>query len=285
MSRRPSTIEIVGPEGTLLSFPFASGIERFTAFCFDMGLLIIIMTVAVVGFVASFAIGSSVLTAFGLVLFFMIRHGYFLFFETFLQGSTPGKRALKLRVIARDGGRLRVEAIVARNLMRDLEVFVPMVVMISPESLVGPAPWWLRLSAGVWTLVIGAMPLYTRERSRAGDLIGGTIVVGIPQAVLTRDESARGAKALTFTREELAVYGEHELETLAELLRAVEVGHASVADLRLVAETIQKKIGFVGGEPSKFPKEFLRVFYSAQRDELERRLVLGRRKSNKHDRK
>jgi uncharacterized RDD family membrane protein YckC len=285
MKAKPKTISIIGPEGTPLEFPLGGGFERFAAFSVDMLLLFIIIIVMMFALAGAFVIGSSLLTALGLVLFFAIRHGYFLFFETFLQGSTPGKRMLKLRVIARDGGRLRVEAIVARNLMRDLEVFVPLVVMVSDQSLVGPAPWWLRLSAGVWALIIGAMPLYTSERSRAGDLIGGTVVVAIPKATLIRDESSRGARELVFTREELSVYGEHELETLAELLRSMELGRASTEDLRLVATTIQKKIKFEGSEPTKIPLEFLRVFYSAQRAELEKRLVLGKRKASKHDAK
>lgn len=284
-SEAADSISIVGPEGTPLRFPFASGAERIAAFAVDMLVLLVIMFLAMLGLASAVVIRSSVVFAIGLVIFFAIRHGYFLFFETFLSGSTPGKRLMKLRVISRDGGRLRVEAIVARNLLRDLEFFVPLVVLTSPESIVGPAPWWLRLAAGLWTIIIGAMPLYTKDRSRAGDLIAGTLVVGIPRAALIRDESVKGERGLVFTREELAVYGEHELETLAELLRAVDMGRANVDDLRLVAKTIQKKIGFFGNEPTQTPGAFLRAFYSAQRADLERRLVLGRRKADKHDKK
>lgn len=278
------TISIVGPEGTWLRFPLAGSMERLAAFSTDIVLLVIACSVVLCGLGASLSLGSSLLAAFGLVFFFAVRHGYFLFFETLLQGSTPGKRLLRLRVVSRDGGRLRLEAIIARNLMRDLELFVPMVVLLAPESVVGPSPWWMRAASGLWALVICGLPLYTRDHARAGDLVGGTVVVAIPQVPLIRDESMSAARTgITFSRDELAVYGEHELETLAELLRAQDAGRATLSDLRLVAETIQKKIGFAGPEPARIPLEFLRAFYAAQRAELERRLVLGRRKASKLD--
>lgn len=285
-AERDGTIAVIGPEGTPLTFPLAGTFERFAAFAVDVVTLVAFSSFVVCGLGASMALGSSLLVALGIVFFFAVRHGYFLFFETLLQGATPGKRLLGLRVVARDGGRLRLEAIVARNLMRDLEVFVPLVVLMAPESLVGPSPWWMRTASGLWALAIGAMPLYTRDRSRAGDLVGGTVVVAIPRVPLIRDESTGSATAgIGFSREELAVYGEHELETLAELLRAHELGRATSADLVLVAQTIQRKIGFGGPEPSRVPLAFLRAFYAAQRAELERRLVLGRRKASKLDTK
>ncbi len=280
----PRVIAIVGPEGTELRFPLADAFSRFAAFSVDACILVLTIGVVLCGLVGSLTLGESFVTAIALVLSFAVRHGYFLFFETVLQGATPCKRLMKLRVVSRDGGRLRLEAIVARNLMRDLEVFVPMVVLISPESVVGPAPWWMRTLSGLWALAIGGMPLYTREGARAGDLIGGTVVVAIPQARLLRDQSSTDApEAVVFDRQQLAVYGEHELETLAELLRAYEQDRAKVEDLRLVAGTIARKIGFEGREPSRDPHAFLQAFYRAQRAELEKRLLLGKRKTDKHD--
>lgn len=278
------TIDIIGPEGTWLRFPLAGVLERVTAFSTDLAFLVVTSGLVLCGLGASLSVGSSFLVALGLVLFFAVRHGYFLFFETLFQGATPGKRILGLRVVSRDGGRLRLEAIIARNLMRDLELFVPMVVLMAPESVVGPAPWWMRIASGLWALVICGLPLYTRDRSRAGDLVGGTVVVAIPRVPLIRDESVSAVSAgILFQREELGVYGELELETLAALLRSFDEGRATVDDMRLVAQTIQRRIGFGGSEPTRVPLQFLRSFYAAQRAELERRLVLGRRKSSKLD--
>ena len=42
------------------------------------------------------------------------------------RGATPGKRMLGLRVVARDGARLTGGAVIARNAMREIEVFLPL---------------------------------------------------------------------------------------------------------------------------------------------------------------
>jgi len=276
-------VSIVGPEGTPLSFPLADAFSRFGAFFIDLAILVMVNAIALCGFAFTFTLGSSLLMALGIVLLFAMRNGYFLFFETFWQGATPGKRSVGLRVVSRDGGRLRIEAVVARNLMRDLELFVPLVIVLAPQAVIGTAPWWVRLVAGLWIFVIGAMPFYTKERTRAGDLVGGTVVVTIPRAVRLRDETHAVSTSLAFSRDQLAVYGEHELETLAELLRSVDHGRAQPEDLKLVAKTIQKRIRFEGTEPERAPLVFLREFYRSQRSELENKLVLGKRKASKHD--
>jgi uncharacterized RDD family membrane protein YckC len=220
-----------------------------------------------------------------LILFlFLIRQFYFMGFELAWQGATPGKRALSLRVLSRDGGRLTIEAIVARNVLRDLEIFVPLGVLAGPESVVGESPWWLWILAIGWVGLVMMLPVITRERTRAGDLVGGTVVVRVPKATLLEDEAADPrAGALTFSREQLSVYGEHELETLATILRDLERTTTSEHDLRTISRTIAKKVGFVGPEPDRTPALFLREFYREQRAELERRLVLGKRKASKLD--
>lgn len=278
------SVAIVGPEGTPLSFPLADGAARFVAFTTDLAILTMTLGLLLCGVAASLTLDTTFVFALGMVLLFAVRNGYFLFFETLWQGATPGKRLLGLRVVSRDGGRLRLEAVVARNLLRDLELFVPLVVILAPESVIGVAPTWLRWVSGLWVLLIGAMPLYTTERTRAGDLVGGTVVVTVPRAVLLRDETRSATQDLVFTREQLSVYGEHELEVLAELLRSAEAGRATTADFQLVATTIARRIGFEGSEPERTALPFLREFYRAQRAELENRLVLGRRKADKHDR-
>ena len=66
-----------------------------------------------------------------ILLVFLSRYGYFLCFELGPRGATPGKRALGIRVAARGGGRLTAEAVIARNLMRDVEVFIPLIFLLS----------------------------------------------------------------------------------------------------------------------------------------------------------
>jgi uncharacterized RDD family membrane protein YckC len=57
--------------------------------------------------------------------FFMLRTFWFIGFELGSRAATPGKRLMGIRVVARDGGRLTADAVVARNLIRELELFLP----------------------------------------------------------------------------------------------------------------------------------------------------------------
>lgn len=281
------TVQLLAPEGTEIGFELASPGERLAAYAIDVVLSqLILVAFVVVGLLITVLTTSEHVIALIVLGMFVIRHGYFLFFETRFQGSTPGKRLLGLRVVSRDGAQLSLDAIVARNVMRDLEVFLPLVLVIAPEAAVGRAPWWLAFPAIAWIVVVALLPFLTRERTRAGDLVAGTVVVRVPRIDLLRDQAqgTRGAR-IRFSREQLAVYGEHELETLAGLLRAWDAGKASEEDLRLVAATIGKRIRWEGGEPQRAPETFLRAFYRDQRTELERHLVLGRRIADKHERR
>lgn len=285
-------LTIVGPEGVPLSFPAASLGERAVAFSIDI--VILFATIFFIALVGMFLTAGSGLTfPFGMTLIaiFVVQHGYFVFFETHWQGVTPGKKVMRLRVVSKDGAGLVTDAIIARNLMRDVEVFLPGAVLAAPEQVWGNAPSWMIVPASLWLLLMFAMPALSRERTRIGDLVGGTLVVRLPQAKLLKDQAQRtslvpGAPqddVLRFTVQQLDVYGETELETLAGLMRKTDEGKASVHDLRVVALAIAKKIGFSGPLPHSDPRKFLRAFYQQQRSHLEKKLLFGQRKQDKFD--
>ncbi|MCA9613455.1 MAG: hypothetical protein KC586_11935, partial [Myxococcales bacterium] len=143
----------------------------------------------------------------------------------------------------------------------------------------------------LWLAVMLFLPFVAKERTRVGDLVGGTFVVRIPEAELVHDEAARtslvpGAPpsdAITFTHAQLDHYGEKELETLADLMRKHQSGHATDDDLRVVARAIAQKIGFGGPTPTQDAARFLRSFYKQQRAYLEKKLLFGKRKASKFD--
>src|SRR5262249_21910345 len=153
---------------------------------------------------------------------------YFVAWEVGRSGVTPGKRRLRLRVISRDGGPLTAEAVFARNLTRDLEVLLPLVALLAPQSLVPGPPVLGSVLAVAWLLALAPLPLFSRDRLRFGDLVAGTIVVRAPASLLLHDlaDGARPAAApeesggeIAFTREQLDVYGIRELQVLEDLLR------------------------------------------------------------------
>jgi uncharacterized RDD family membrane protein YckC len=279
--------ELVTPEGLSLPLTIASRAARAGALLIDIGLIVIALLgvgllLALVGMNIFEGADDSARPAVELIavlmilLLFFSRYGYFLFFELGPRGATPGKRALGIRVAARGGQRLTAEAVIARNLMRDAEVFIPLIYLLS--GLAG-STGVTGVAAGIWLAIFVFFPCFNRDALRAGDLIAGTWVIEaerrrLPEVLsLAEDRSA----TYRFGEAELSVYGEHELQVLEAVLR-----QSNVEARRQVMEAICRKIGWEPGAGDE--TEFLETFYAALRAHLESNLRLGRRKKDKFDR-
>ncbi|MBO9518349.1 MAG: RDD family protein [Porphyrobacter sp.] len=277
--------ELVTPEGLSLPLTIASKGARAGALMLDLGLIFVGLIVfslvlAALGIGISqveseqVAPGIEVLLVLVILLLFLARYGYFLWFEIGPRGATPGKRALGIRVAARGGGRLTAEAVIARNLMRDVEVFVPLVFLLS-----GGASGVAGIAAGVWLAVFVLFPFFNRDALRAGDLIAGTWVVEAERHKLPEAMSLTPRKpgAYRFGEAELSVYGEHELQVLEGVLR-----NDNPEAQRKVVEAICRKIGWEPGHGDD--RQFLEAFYEALRSRLESGMRFGKRKKDKFDR-
>ncbi|MEM9502033.1 MAG: RDD family protein [Pseudomonadota bacterium] len=216
-----------------------------------------------------------------ILILFLARYGYFLMFELGPRGATPGKRAVGIRVASRDGGRLTPEAVIARNLIRDIELLMPLVfLMVAPSGEMGSFGY-----AGLaWLAVILAIPFLNKDALRPGDIIAGTWVVEAPRTkladALSTQGAAKGTSELTgvrydFGERELGVYGERELQTLERVLRDGQADAISA-----VHETICRKIGWDPGAGDE--RAFLEAFYARLRAKLESDMRFGKRKADKH---
>jgi uncharacterized RDD family membrane protein YckC len=277
------TIDLVTPEGVPLSFNVALAGDRLIAFILDY--LIITGITLFFGLLAAVS-GVHEMMALALVVNFLVRNFYFMFFEQRWQGSTPGKRGRKLRVIDAGGGLLSVQAVIVRNLTRDLEIFLPLIVIFAPEEVMPGMPPYLSLIALAWMLVFGFLPLFNKQRRRIGDLIAGTMVIDSPQVSLLGDltetpeaQAANKGSAYSFTEAQLLCYGDFELQVLEEFLRTSVTGNF-VEQAELICTKIRLKIGWEG--EVAYPLDFLREFYAAQRAHLERRMLLGKRRKDKN---
>jgi uncharacterized RDD family membrane protein YckC len=277
--------EVVTPEGVPVRLELARAGDRAVAFVLDAFLMFLLTLAA--AFLARLASGTggAWVLAFWNLAFFLLRSFYFTFFELRWRGTTPGKRAVKIRVMDAAGGPLRADAVVVRNLMREVEFWAPLVVLIAPQVLWPDAPGWGRTVAGAWALVFLLMPLFNRDRLRVGDLVAGTRVVMAPRTSLLPDlggqevrRQEREATRCEFTERQLSVYGIYELQVLEELLRGREVQQREA--MEAVARRIRKKIRWRGGDVHT--ERFLREFYAALRAHLERKMLLGKRKVDKH---
>lgn len=283
-SRRERTI--VTPEGLALPIVLASRASRFGALVLDivllhLALLFTVLFLVWIGFELDFEnrqTGEFLLVLFFLSIF-VIRNFYFAFFELGPRGATPGKRLAGIRVAERGGGRLTAEAVIARNLLREIEIFVPTYWLLS-SGLDQPMDWL----ALVWLLGMGFFLCFNKERMRAGDIIAGTWVVEAPRLklseVLSTNAASRGVSDNTgaryrFSDEELAVYGEHELQVLERVLREDRPDA-----IEQVAQTIAGKIGWNAGSGDE--RAFLDAYYAQLRARLERGMVFGQRKADKH---
>jgi len=277
--------EVVTPEGVPIRFTVALAGDRIGALLLDLvfiGLVVLAVMIPLFVLAAGGALDRDVVGAFALLLVFLVRTFYFAFFELTWQGQTPGKRRLGVRAIDARGGPLTSEAVIARNLTRELELFLPLIAIAAPGALFPGAPRWFAVVPLGWMLVLGFLPLFNKDRLRVGDLIAGTVVVRIPEAILLEDLATRPAAApFAFTEKQLDVYGTYELQVLEGVLRTKGRAGAQEA-MRAVAVKIREKIGFEG--PVDDDEVFLQAFYAALRGRLERRLLFGKRRGSKHDR-
>ncbi|MBA3821298.1 MAG: RDD family protein [Deltaproteobacteria bacterium] len=282
--------EIVTPEGIPIRFTLARAGDRAGAFVIDM--LVQLLTLLVVGFALSLAVGNQLegswLTAVIVVLAFLLVNFYFAFFEVRWQGATPGKRKVGIRVIDARGGQLETSAVLARNLVRELEVWMPLRLLLAGNVVWPNAPGWIVLFAGLWTFVFLCFPLFNKDRLRIGDLVAGTRVVIQPKVVMPPDLAAEAAviaaarpqiRSYPFSDQQLGVYGIYELQVLEGVLRQTPGSAGYDEAVRTVAEKIRAKITY--DQLVTDDERFLRDFYAALRAHLEQKLLFGKRREDK----
>lgn len=276
MTARSLEREFVTSEGIDLRLRLGSVGERAVAFAVDCAIILAGLTVFSILAQFAFDAGSGAAKEATFIIWlvgsFLVRIGYFIAFELGMRAATPGKRMMKLRVVARDGGRLTGEAVVARNALRELEFFLPLTALFSFGD--GWMVWLAGLGvAGTFLL----FPLFNRDNLRVGDLLAGTWVVRQPRRQLSHtvgQRARRGGAEFVFTEAQLDAYGEFELQKLEEVLRREDY-----ASLVVVAQAIRRRIGWTERVDEL---EFLEAYYTALCVRLERGMLFGKRRADKH---
>lgn len=282
----PAVRTITTPEGVPIRVRLADRSSRAGAFLIDLVILGLSMgALILVAGVTTSGDSAPWLLSFWIVLYFLLKSFYFIFFEARARGATPGKRMLGIKVVDRRGGHLSTEAIIARNLMREIEFFMPAGTLFALSF--GATNPLVSLATLGWMGILVLFPLFNKDRLRAGDIVGGTWVIDVPQAGLLRDvvsDTRRniGTRRYEFTQEQLDVYGIYELQTLEEVLRTG--GQNSSKWQNEVARRIQRRIKWHSAD--HFPAAsgpFLQAFYTALRGHLEQKMLLGVRRRDKFD--
>ncbi len=147
--------------------------------------------------------GIALAISLWLILDLLFTTAYFVFFEIFFRGRTPGKRWTHLRVVDENGGIVTWQQSLLRNLFRMV------------DSL--PTGYFI----GVVAMLISP------RGQRLGDLVAGTIVIrerealvgsGMADAVVAPEIEA----GFRLTREELVAVGEVERRLIRRTLRRAE---------------------------------------------------------------
>lgn len=207
------------PERVPLAFALASIGNRFLACALDHLLQVILLLLMAWAFFSFAGISSLegyfeeapkwVIAAF-IIVAFLIFSGYFALFEWAMNGQTPGKRLLKLRVIREDGRPITFWEAAARNLLRNFDMM--------------PLPFYS----------IGLISVFVSSRDqRIGDLFAGTVVVRERQTEAptfeqvfnvsaTSDAAYRREFPPTHFAADLSKITEKEIEVVENFLRRRE---------------------------------------------------------------
>lgn len=170
------------PEGVALEMTCASFYVRGVAWLIDafiQGVIIIILAIALPRF------GNLGMGLFFIALF-LLQWLYPVFFEMFMNGQTPGKKAMKIQVLLVDGTMINWGASLLRNLLRTVD-FLPFFYAI-----------------GVMTMML------SQDFRRLGDLAANTLVVYKRQLKENQAVSATGSyvpKLSLTAREQQAIVG------------------------------------------------------------------------------
>lgn len=274
----------ITPEGVDLRLELGSAGSRAGALMIDLILMTLILVV--ITLVTLYLFWATInskgggapgqfLAILWLVGAFILRNGWFSLFEMGSRGATPGKRLIGLRVVASDGARLTGAAVIARNAMREIEVFLPLS-FLAAQAAEGVADTFLTIFSLLWSGIFLFFPLFNKDRLRIGDLVAGTWVVRNEKSGLTADLVGGSTRLRrSFSRAALDLYGVYELQTLEDVLR-----NENPDAIATVARTIRAKAD-LSDDGDDYG--FLSDYYAALCSHLESRLMVGRRRENKFE--
>lgn len=272
------------PEGVPLTLTIASLGARVGAQLIDLVATLAATAALALALGASGAVRGEALTAVVSLITLILGTPAYMLSELLMNGRTPGKRLVGIRVVSPGGAGLSVHQIVVRNLLKEVELFLPL--QILPFLALGQTGAALLVVA--WAIVIFAVPARSPSRQRIGDLAAGTVVVEQPVARLLPDLAAGAgqdaAGRFAFTSGQLDLYGAYELQVLERLLRQRDGPGAPEAALGEVSASIRRKIGYAEPVAAAEDGAFLLAFYRAQRAFLERKRLFGEARGDKFHR-
>lgn len=168
-----STIDVVTPENIAFTYRIAGPFRRMPAFLIDLALRAFVFGVVVgallIGLGSFGAAGGMIAIALILLTWFGLSWFYGGIFETYMNGQTPGKWLMGIRVLTVEGQPINGMQAVMRNILREADIMP----MVSVQALGIDAPLYI-----IPTFIAGLVAMSMSGRfQRLGDLVCGTVVV------------------------------------------------------------------------------------------------------------
>ena len=230
-----NTVEVETPEHVRFRFHAAGPTRRAWAYLIDLlvraAILLLVEIVLVLATGHHLTSGKAIMSSATLLSLFLLEWVYFVAFEAGWNGTTPGKRALRLRVVKAGGYPLSFMDAVLRNLLRTADFL--------------PVGYLLGLVAMTWD----------GRFARLGDRAAGTmVVIEDPVRVapsITLDPPATAAEIASFPHRIVLPLSEREAIEL--LLRRRDLSPARRLELaEMLAPVVERRLDVKFGDPVRF---------------------------------
>lgn len=185
-----ATVHIVTPENISFDYRVAGPCRRFLAFfvdlCIRIGIMVLLVILfqlmlvllaqiaALAGFVELLQSSAALATAAQAVTWFLLTWFYGGLFETYMNGRTPGKWLLQIRVLSANGEPVNGMQAILRNMLRVVEYFP----FVSPQIFEWTGDEGIPAVAIIPTYLLGLVVMScNRKFQRLGDIVCNTVVV------------------------------------------------------------------------------------------------------------
>lgn len=140
--KKQKEIIIETPEKIRFSYRIAEIGSRIAAYLIDQLIQIVIILILIwplAGFaVASVKNMTYITAAFLMIVTFLMRWFYYVLFELIMEGQSPGKKLMRIRVVRDNGDSLDFETIIFRNFLRIVDDFPAIPLLGGFVALIDP---------------------------------------------------------------------------------------------------------------------------------------------------
>jgi uncharacterized RDD family membrane protein YckC len=229
-----------------VEFAVAPLAKRLLAWIIDVGICwVLTRSVAALLDAPSFFVWSQSWDIKGLIVGIPVLF-YFLVCEITMNGRSPGKLAMNLKVVTEDGG----QPALGQYLIRWVFRLADFPYWIVAASISGVMPWWCFPLVFVGLATI----LFTNKSQRLGDLVAGTILIDLKKTASWQDTVfAELSDTYKPKYPQVMQLSDRDINTLKSIIDTVRKNNDHALASR-IAQRIQSKTKI---ETNDYPMDFL----------------------------